>query len=473
MRSPSPQRSRFRRPLVLVFAGAAMIFAAAAGTAALTLQHSLAPGPFAAHLTRGLGRPITVESVALSLRPMPRVRMEGVVIEGLGTAGAAEVDVRIRPLLRGRVVARSMVFEDLFVTIRRDADGAFEPLIPPRPASGPFDWRAFPRMEVQRGELRLVQGENVSAVIGLQTLSLARFDPGLSAQLVLAGSVGGEDHDWSARPLRLRGRLVRHEDRFTFEDVLVRAEDAYVHWWTGRNLRGRFRYDDGLVEIQQLTLSAFAGRWDADGTVHLRGGTRLDLDVALDAVSVAALFRAAQPDSALADLGRLDTDWRLRIPWERGPRFERGVGFGQLVVKGGTLPTTSLFQELSRGLRFSPGPRQTTPVESLSAPVALRGGRVHSDAARLVTADYTLDARGSVGLDRSLDLAGNLHLPGLPAVPVTIAGALPRPDLQTHVGRIPRNGIDAMAQALRSTGRRLRDTLFGDDRSELAEARED
>ncbi len=450
-----------------------MIFVAAAGTAALVLQHSLAPEPFAAHLSRGLGRDISIDSVALSLTPLPRVRMEGVVLAGLGTAGAAEVDVRTRPLLRGKVVARSVRFEDLAVTLYRREDGGFEPIVAPRESGAPFDWRAFPRVEAQRGELRIVQGENVSAVIGLQSLSLARFHEGddetLGAPLVLAGRVGGADHGWSVRPLQLRGRLVRHADRFSFEDGRVRAEEAYVGWWSGRDVRARFRYDHGRVEVDPLDVVSFDGRWQADGVVHLRGGTRLDFETRITDVSVARLFGTSRPDDALADLGRLRTAWQLRIPWDGGPRFERGHGDGHLTITGGTLPTTSLSAKLSDAFGMGLEQPRTTPVESLEAPVTLRDGRVRSEAATLVTGDYELRAAGSVGLDRSLELEGELHLAGWPAVPVTIGGALPHPELETHPSRIPGRSLGAVADAFRNTGRKIRGLLRGNEPAEAGE----
>lgn len=454
MRPPRLRSSSAVRLASLATLGVFLAAAALFGMAALNLSHALSPETFAAHVGRGIGRSLSVESVALEFRPAPRVRVEGVAIGGLGTAAAAEIALRFRPLLDGRIVARSVRFEDLDVTLSRGPDGAFEPIfVAPEGASEP-DLAALPRFEAERGEIRIVQGENVSAVIGLRTLSLGRFDAASSAALVLAGQVGGGDGGWTIQPLRLRGRLVQQAERMALLDGRLHAEEAHIRWWSGRDVRGRFHYEDGRVEVESLDVASHGGRWHAEGPIHLRGGTRLALDIVLEDVAVGALLTAARPGESFGDLGRLRTRWRLDVPWQHGPRFERGAGQGHVEVVGGILPSRSFSTVIRERLGLAPR-RLSTPVKTLVAPVTLHEGLLHSDDAHLLTEDYELRVAGSLALDRTLDLSGTLFLATLPDLPVTITGKLPHPDVETHIGRLPKDGLGAIAGAVKRTGATL------------------
>jgi len=465
---PSPRRRRLElrallrlRATRLLAAGVLLVAGALGLSATLTLSHALSPETFAALASDGLGREIRVASVrfdVLGSRGRPRLRAEGVEIEGLGTAGAAELEVRVRPLVRGRVHLSAVRLEAPRLVLHRGPDGAFLPLFGAGTGGGGSGLETLPVLEADGGEIRVVQGPKLDAVVRLAAFHLGRHRDGFS-RLVVAGNLTGGDGRWHAHPLHLRGRLVATEDGIVLRHGRARARHVGAAWWSGSDARARFAYRDGRLVFESVEVRSFGGTWRLAGTAWLRGGMRLDVTARADGVDVASLSSAANgrgPETD-ADLGVLHMRWTsLRVPWHGGPRFEEGRGAGTLRVVGGTLPGAWVLGSLV-GLDAAP-----TPVESFSSPVELREARLHSDGLRLVTGDYVLEAAGSVGLDRSValegrvDLAGDLLLPRgaslLPSFPVTIAGLLPRPEVDAHMGRLPAHGIGAVAGAVQKTG---------------------
>jgi len=443
-------RGRLRlRATRLLLAGGALVACALGLAAGLNLSHALSPAAFAAMAGEGFGRPWAVQSVRLELHRGPRLRLEGVEIEGLGSATAAEVELRLRPLLSGQIRARTVRLEAPHLTLRRGPSGAFLPLFR---RTGGGDLSDLPAFEADGGEIDLVQGEKLTAVVRLSSLSLGRFDDGKTAELVVAGNLTGGDGRWHTHPIQLRGDLVHAPDHLALVEGHASARHVGARWWSGHDARARFAVRDGRVEIQSLDVRGFGGTWHASGRIWLRDGMRLELALHVEGVDFASLLSAADGRSPRTDddLGTLRMHWdRLQVPWRGGPRFEEGDGQGQLRVLGGRLPGTSLLAAL---VGREPAP---TPVQSFTALARLEGGRLHSDSVRLVTGDYTLEGRGSVGLDGSVALEGRLDLAGdllVPTVPVTIAGTLPHPTVDTHVGRVPAKGVGAMAGAVHKTG---------------------
>jgi hypothetical protein len=456
---PSPRRHRLDlrallrlRATRIALVGLVLIAVATAASAALTLSYALSPAAFAA--MAGEGFSFHVERVALQLGPRPRVHVEGLEIDGLGSAAAADVDLRLRPLVRGEVRARVVHLEDAKLVLHRGPSGEFLPVFEPGEQG---ELSALPAFEADGGEIRIVQGEKLTAVLRLASLSLGRFRGAGSAPLVVSGNLTGGDGRWHMHPIRMRGTLVQTRDRLELHDGRARARFVGASWFAGRDARARFAWRGRRVEIESLDFRAYGGNWQLSGEARLSGGARLDVSARADGVDLASLLSAGFGQGAknAGDLGLLRMRWDpLRVPWRGGPRFELGEGRGRLLVSGGTLPGTSLLGSLV-GLRPKP-----TPVESFSSLVTLRDGRLHSEAAlRLVTGDYTLEAEGSVGLDRSvalegrLDLAGDLILPkgaaALPTMPVTISGSLPHPHVDAHVSR---GGIGAVAGVVERTG---------------------
>jgi hypothetical protein len=457
---PSPRRPTLDlrallrlRATWLALLGIGLVALTSTVTAALTLSHALSPTAFAGLVSEAFERDIRVEAVRLELHGRPRLHVEGVTIDGIGAADAAEIELRVRPLLRGEVRLRHVRLESPAIVLRRGPDGAFLPMLPPRGGGG--DLGGLPSVETDGGEIRVVQGTKLTAVLRLTSLSLGHFDASRVAPLVLAGNVTGGDGRWHTHPLYLVGDLVQAADGVSFVNGRARAGYVGANWWSGHDARARFAYRDGRIDVRSLDVRGFGGNWHAAGRVTLRGGTRLDLAVWVDGVDFASLLSAADgrgPETD-ADLGTLRMRWSpLKLPWRGGPRFEEGEGHGLLWVSGGVLPGTSVLGSLV-GREAAP-----TPVESFSADeVTLARGRLASDTVRLVTGDYVLEAGGSVGLDRSVALEGRVNLAGggaavLPTFPVTIAGTLPRPNVDAHVSRVPVNGIGAVAGAVQATG---------------------
>lgn len=441
-------RARLRIALLLSL-GAVVVSLALALSAGTTLSHALSPGAFAAMAGESFDRGLRVETVRLALLPRPWIYVEKVSIDGLGTAEAAQIELRLRPLLEGRIEVNRVRFEEPHFVLHRGPDGDFLPIFG---AGVTGDGPLPPRLEAESGELRIVQGEQVTVVMRIDSLSLGRFHGDHTAELVLAGQLAGGDGRWRVHPLHLRGRLLHTPDRIALLDGRLRGRQVSVAWWQGEDARARFRYEDGRVRIDSIEVRGFGGTWRIAGTARLRGGTHLELTAVADGIDVAALGAASEPGGAPGDLGRLRFRFaRLSVPWEHGPRWERATGAGDLRVLGGTVGGHSLLAALG----VEPGPN---PLREIVAPVTLAEGRLRSDGLRMETTDYTLDAAGSLGLDRSLDLEGEVRLAGtmLPPVPVTIGGALGRPEVDAHVSHLPARGIGAI---VRTTGRGIQGAL--------------
>jgi len=433
------------RAFRLALLGAVLIGTAGLLSASLTLSHALPPGAFAAMAGQAFGHALTVESVRFELVPWPRIRAEGVEVVGLGRAWAAEVDLRFRPLLRGRVAARAVRLVEPRFVLHRNADGDFLPLF--RGRGGATPPTALPRFDVEGGEVRVMQGRKLSAVLRLAALSLGRFDAEGGADLVLRGSLTGGDGRWHARPLSVRGRLVHGPERTRLLDGRARAGHVRAAWWRGRDARVRFRYEDGHIHLERVEAHAFGGFWHAAGRVRLRGGMELDVAARANGVTLAEAVATARPGSEPGPLGVMDVVFdRLVVPWRGGPRWSEGRGPGRLRVRGGALPGRSRFASL---VGAEPPPN---PVTVLEASVDLRDGRLHSDDARLETADFALDARGSLGLDGTLSLEGRVVQAGAPDVPVTVAGRLRAPRVDAHPSRVPADGLGALASGMKTTG---------------------
>jgi hypothetical protein len=446
-RQPAELRALRRRAIALLSAGALLVGLASLVSASLTLGHALSPVQFAAMVGEGFERTLRVEAVRLELRPMPLIRAEGVEIEGLGTADAAEVELRWRPLLSRKLRASVVRLEKPRLVLERGPDGDFVPIFR---GDGADSRRlsALPRFEAESGELRVVQGERLVAVLRLAALSLSRFDAQGVADLVVAGNLTGGDGRWHVHPLQLRGQLVHGPEGTALRDGRAHARFVGARWWRGRDARARFGYGDGVVQIESLEARGFGGRWRVAGRVFLRGGTRLDVAARADQVDLVSVVEAMSPGSEPGDLGTLRASFeRLRVPWRGGPRFEEGTGTGELRVSGGTLPGRSLLASLV-GAQASPN-----PVAALTASVELREARVRSEDVRLETRDYRLEGRGSLGLDRTIELGGVVHFSGaMPSLPVTVAGTLSEPVVDAHPSRLPAGGIGTIASTVGKTG---------------------
>jgi hypothetical protein len=415
------------------------------------LQHALSPESFAAHASRGLGRTVVAERVRLAWTPGLRIRAEGLDVEGLGRADAAELELSWAALLRGRVRPVAVRLEEPRIELERTPDGGFAPIFRRPAGEGPGDLGRLPRFEAESGEVRFVDAVRperpTRAVVRIRSLSVGRFDADGAARLVVAGFArDGDEARWWADRLRLQGRLIQSPERTALADGRFRAAHVRVRWWHGHDLAARFDYADRVVRVDALDVRAFSGRWSASGRIELEGGTRIACQARIRDARVAEMARAMQPDAEPGDLGALRARLDLAVPWRGGPDWSRARGTGTLRIEGGQLSARSMI-----------GSPRPSSVKHLGGDVRIRDGRVHSDDVHLVTDDYRLEATGSVGFDGSLDLAGRVHLShrglnklattralplpdgdaAFPAIPVTIGGRLGDADVDTHVSWVP------------------------------------
>jgi AsmA protein len=173
--------------------------------------------------------------------------------------------------------------------------------------------------------------------------------------------------------------------------------------------RARVRGAGGRFALEDLETSFYGGTLRGEARVDLSAPTpRHALGVQIAGTGVDPLLTAYDP--GLAGLLRGTLAGRLDLQasgLERAAILAGASGTGSLQVSRGSLTSFSVLKQLAALLEMAGGKgigREETPFETLSAHLAIGGGRARTDDLALRSADLDLDGSGSVGLDASLDL---------------------------------------------------------------------
>jgi hypothetical protein len=247
---------------------------------------------------------------------------------------------------------------------------------------------------------------------------------------------------WSLGPARVQASLTLDGGATRVESGRLEGRDARVRGLRIERFGGGFGYADGVVAIEALEFAAYGGEGSASGRVT-PGPGRFEGKVALQGVALADLIADWRGKPFAGEPGRLGGEASLSLPFSD---LAAGSGQGRVTLRDGRIPAASLFDTLLGSLgrltgRLLSVGRMTAPapsrVDALTAGFALRAGRLRSEDLELVTDDYRWRARGSLGLDASLDFTGLLQLTSRGLQRMLASGALPLPAATSVIPEIP------------------------------------
>ncbi len=293
------------------------------------------------------------------------------------------------------------------------------------------------------------------AALSAPAFELAGWDASLVALRGYqpAGRLGLDGLVLETEPLSLKGALV-------LDDVSLTppGSPAYV-------LRGALEGRGGSVATRDLVLVAAGQPIGLAGSLDLAGEQFFQAHAIGKGLDLGALARAyagkdfiegpLNLDAKLA--GDLGGDGRLaqrlagKLAFDVGRGRLHGVSLlKQSLAAIGAVAETALVANRLRGSdRLAR--LESDEFESISGSVDVKSGRAHTKDLRLVYRDYTVDLRGSMGLeDRSLDMTGEITLLK-EAADETRVKVIP---LTRVTGSVDSPRVDISPQALASLGAR-------------------
>jgi uncharacterized protein involved in outer membrane biogenesis len=239
-----------------------------------------------------------------------------------------------------------------------------------------------------------------------------------------------------------------------------------------RNLRGEAAWSPGVVSFKNLSFQALNGNFRAGGSweTGAENSLKLALDAGIESVDFKTLLSQEFPRFKNHIDGQLNFKARLRGESKNFDELPNSLdGQGETQLKNGSLKDFNLVQLAFSKLSGLPGMsnlrvparfaalarKKETPFDSLTATFTMKQGRIYSKDLLLSTADYSIGADGSIGLDKTMKFNATLVLSpqftqelaqeyknirylvdrkGRLTVPFRVEGMLPRiqakPDLQ-------------------------------------------
>ncbi|MBW2313578.1 MAG: hypothetical protein JRH10_05240 [Deltaproteobacteria bacterium] len=473
-----------RRTVVLI-ALIALPVVAFFGAVPILIQRNLSIEGVEARAAALVGRPVSVEKVEIAFRPALRIRAEGVVIDGGGSADAIEVELAILPLLRRKIEPAELHLKGARFPVERGPDGRLRLLHrenregPSKAPSNP----SLPALEAIDGEIFLVGVDGKPAdvpVLKIVDLKQARLEPGGRARNHLVVSLEpGSANRFAIGRLRLDGVVALEDGEVSVESGRAKASDLVLRGLRFATGEGRFTYASGRLGIEGLIVSGYEGIVAFEGSAHLGRPHRIDGELEASRLDLAGLVGDWRGQPMERSAGTLGLEGRVEL-FSRS--VGRGTGRGTVEIRGGALPAGSLFgtllggigrltgQLISSGSLGKPRPSQ---VEFVTATWELRDDRFHTEDLAVATDDYRYVGSGSLGLDQTLIFSGRLQLtnrgaqrmlanaslPGgsgarlIPEIPLDVGGRLGAATFDSHMAGLPTAAKSALGGLTRGGGR--------------------
>jgi len=209
---------------------------------------------------------------------------------------------------------------------------------------------------------------------------------------------GGEKQTAHKGGLDVRGRLKIKEGTFQgtdFRNLLVVGE-----------MRG------GVVRLTQFTCAAFKGTVEGDGSFDMADDpspfrmkakvTEVDVDTLVNAFS----------SSKNTLKGKLNGEVALGGVGLSFDAFKKSLtGNGNMRIKDGEIPWLNLINRLVQALGGKGGGKEKTTFDDLSTAFTVKNGMVSVPNLLLSEKDTAIKLSGDIGLDSTLKLEGEAHLP--------------------------------------------------------------
>jgi hypothetical protein len=440
-----------RRALIVVVACFALAAVALLVAVPILIQRNLSVEAVAARGSDLFGRPVTIERVRLAFRPGLRIRAEGVVIAGGGSADVVDVELAILPLLRRRFEPSELHLQGARFPIERGPDGNLRlRLLHPPGRSGGLGGGAFPALpafDARDGEFYLLAADGTPA--STPPLRILRLEAGrlrnegrtpVRLELALDPAASGE---LAVGGLRLEAFLELAEGAVRVRDGWAEGNDLQLRSLRFPRFEGGFDYAPGRIGVERFLLTGYQGTVALEGVLQPGRPGRFEGTLRGSGLDLSGLVEDWRGRPLSVRLGELDLEGQVALFLRAA---DRGTGHGEIAIREGKLPTKSLFSELlgaigrlggrliSLGGQVEPSPSK---LERLSARWELRDDRLHTQDLEVVTDDYRYAGAGSLGLDQSLAFSGGLKLTSRGAQRMVASAALPLPGASAVVPEIP------------------------------------
>jgi uncharacterized protein involved in outer membrane biogenesis len=409
-----------------------------------------------ARLTTLLGQPVRIGRVRVSLASGLSVIGSNITVgAAVGERSPVIVDrIRIVPhiesLFSDRVRITRVQIQGLELTIQRDSAGNWHapPIVPAAGGDSSAGGVTVERVMLEGGRLRIVGsasggGPATTSVIhdidaellaeqeGLRLSSIegqigdadirgsGRID---SRSMVLAFQMEQIRDDDLAAVLRLAGSdrpaflSLAEPASLSFEARLDRAMNRLSGKGTVGapqvlldTLRiGAFQapvtLEDQTLVFAPTTFNVYGGSHRGTLSLDLSQPARWSIDSKAGGVDIGDFLRALTgADQRLHGTASVSANLRGRVGEPLGSAMN---GRAAVTVAGGRIRDFPLLAAVNRAARLAEGDSQETRFERLSATLAIAGGRAATNDLRLDAQEIRVEAAGTIGFDRTLDLAG-------------------------------------------------------------------
>lgn len=407
----------------------------------------------AAQVSSALDRDVSFEGLGASLGWGVRGRLEGLRVgddpayskEDFLRVGEAQIDVRLLPLLRGRVEVGKISIREPEIRVIQTAEGLNVATLggagssevdseEPGEGSAPLalavanleiidarmqyiDRTVKPATETEVGDfdLRVATEGTTEAFRG-------RIRMGAN-QIQSAGATVA----WA--PVALDARIDREAGLVELSDTTLSFGDLMAE------IAARFRYDGQRAAIEELIVGIFGGEIRGQGSYQL-SQSRFDLQTQVDGLDLAQAMASQSSGGAAPVAGKLFSELKLRGAGTAWPRLaETLAGAGEIRVEGAVLRDINLAKAALDDLTGVPGLSNLLPAsvrdkfpalftagdtefESLRAHADVGGGTLRLTELDAAARDYQVLGSGRVALgDGKTDLATQLVM----AEPVSTA----------------------------------------------------
>lgn len=209
---------------------------------------------------------------------------------------------------------------------------------------------------------------------------------------------GGEKQTAHKGGFDVQGRLRVKEGTFQKTDF--------------RNLLVAGEMKSGQVKITQFTCAAFKGTVEGDGSFDMaHDPSPFRMKAKVTEVDVDTLVNAFTSSKEVLK-GKLNGDVALGGAGLSFETIKKNLtGTGKVQIKDGDIPWLNLINQIVRALGGKGGEKEKTTFDDLSTAFTVKNGMVSVPNLLLSEKDTAIKLSGDIGLDSTLKLEGEAHLP--------------------------------------------------------------
>lgn len=194
-----------------------------------------------------------------------------------------------------------------------------------------------------------------------------------------------------------------------------------------RNLRGEFAWSPTSASFKNVSFQAMngSGRGSGSWEAGADGSLRVALDPNIESMDLKTLLSQKFPRFKDHVEGRLDLKAKLKADSRNISTLPESLqGDGEMQIRNGALKDFNLVELVLSRMSKLPGganmkiparhqelaQRKDTPFDNFSGTFTVKQGRIATQDLVLSTPEYSINAAGSFGLDKSMKWKATLHL---------------------------------------------------------------